>query len=357
MQNRVTVYGRRNKVSYTTDLGIHATPAVRPPESDGLGRDDVRLLVLDRETGAFQHRHFKSIADTFQPGDVLVVNNSVTIPAALPATVGGALHRLHLAARLDEKQALVELRTWEGGPDGSILAPGTSCVVHDETGAPKSRGRIERHFHPRSRFWVVATESDWYALAPHVGRPIRYHYVDHPYPISTYETLFGRIPGSSEMPSASRPFTKETLHRLRKRGVEIVELTLHTTVSSHEVMDGEVDPPLVPEWFNIPEGTQETVQAARAAGRSVVALGTTVVRALETWSYQGTTRGWTTHLVTPDTPPRLVSGLITGLHDNFTSHLWLLYAFLDPEQLREAYRDAERSGYRWHEFGDLSMIR
>ncbi len=344
-------------MAYSTDLGIQAAPAVRPPESAGLGRDDVRLLVVDRNTGAFQHRHFRSIAETFQTGDVLVVNNSATIPAALPATVNGKMHWLHLAARLTATRMVVELRTQGGGPDGSLLEKGAVCVVHDPLGIPQSRGRVLRHFHPQSRFWEVETDSDWYALASTVGRPIRYHYVDRPYPISTYETLFGRIPGSSEMPSASRPFTGETLQHLRERGVELVELTLHTTVSSHEVRDGETDPPLVPEWFQIPAATQEAVMAAKAAGRPVIALGTTVVRALETWADQGTADGWTTHLVTPESPPRLASGLITGLHDNFTSHLWLLYAFLAPEHLRAAYHDAERHGYRWHEFGDLTIIR
>lgn len=344
-------------MSYPIDLGIRATPAVRPAESAGLGRDDVRLLVVERRTGTFQHRHFRSIAEAFQPGDMLVVNNSATIPAAFPATVNGEPHWLHLAARLSANRVVVELRTPQGGPDGSWLEPGSLCAVHDGTGAAKSKGQIVRQFHPQSRFWLVETDRDWYALASTIGRPIRYHYVDQPYPMSAYETLFGRIPGSSEMPSASRPFTVQTLQQLRERGVELVELTLHTTVSSHEVADGETDPPLVPEWFHIPEATRAAVMAAKLAGRPVIALGTTVVRALETWASQGMAGGWTTHLVTPETPPQLVSGLITGLHDNFTSHLWLLYAFLDPDHLMAAYRDAERQGYRWHEFGDLSMIR
>ncbi len=344
-------------MSYPTDLGIRATPAVRPAEIGGQGRDDVRLLVVDRRTGAVQHRHFRSIAEAFQPGDVLVVNNTATIPAALPAAVNGKPHWLHLAARFSATQIVVELRDAQGGPDTAWLEPGSVCVVHDQTGSIRGRGRVVRHFHPRSRFWLVETDTDWYALAPIIGRPIRYHYVERPYPMSAYETLFGRIPGSSEMPSASRPFTVETRQRLHARGVELVELTLHTTVSSHEVADGETDPPLVPEWFHIPDATRDAVMAAKRAGRPVIALGTTVVRALETWAAQGTAGGWTTHLVTPDSPPQLVSGLITGLHDNFTSHLWLLYAFLAPQHLVAAYRDAEQHGYRWHEFGDLSMIR
>lgn len=342
---------------YVTDLEFQTNPAVMPPEVTGRGRDDVRLLAIDRSTSSWHHRRFGEIAELFQAGDVLVVNDSSTIAASLPALVDGAVRRLHLAARLSDRQVIVELRTEAGGPDGSSLQAGTECVVQDDAGVAVSRGLVAGRFHPKGRFWVMTTESDWYALAPVVGRPIRYHYVDKPYSIDTYQTLFGRVPGSSEMPSASRPFTTDTVENLLTRGVEMVPLTLHTTVSSHEVQEGEVDPPLVPEWFDIPESTRSVVLRAKAAGRPVIALGTTVVRALETWAREGRTTGWTTHLVTPDAPPEMVSGLITGLHDNFTSHLWLLNAFLPGEILRQAYRDAQQQGYRWHEFGDLSIIR
>jgi S-adenosylmethionine:tRNA ribosyltransferase-isomerase len=132
---------------------------------------------------------------------------------------------------------------------------------------------------------------------------------------------------------------------------------LHTTVSSHEIDDTDPHPPLVPEWYSIPDQTRSAVSSAQKEGRAVIALGTTVVRALETWARTGHDQGWTTHLVTPDSPPLFVNGLVTGLHDNFTSHLWLLYAFVPPHHLVQAYRQAVERGYRWHEFGDLCFIR
>ncbi len=342
---------------YSIDLELDVTPAVAPPEITGQGRDDVRLLAIDQRSKIRVNTHFRSIADFFRPGDLLVVNNSAAIPAALPARIAGRAHVLFLAARQGPGRVICELRQDDGAPDWSEVLTGAAVEVLDGSGQAASWGRVLRRFHPRSRFWVIETDHDWYALAQTLGQPIRYHYVDRPHPIAAYQTLFSRIPGSSEMPSASRPFTPETMANLFARGVSVAEITLHTSVSSHEIADNDDAPPLVPEWFHIPTATRQLVQEAHREGRSIIALGTTVARALETWASTDATQGWTTHLITPETPPKLVSGLVTGLHDSFTSHLWLLYAFLPEADLKDAYQDAERWGFRWHEFGDLSLIR
>lgn len=343
--------------SYPANLGIDVNPAVCPPEALGRTRDDVKLLVIDRHTGQRQHAHLDAVAQFFRPGDLMVVNNSAAIAAALPARIGDSPAFLHLAARLGPTQAIVELRGADGAPNWSVLAPNTDLAILGPHGETLSRGSVVQHFHPRSRLWTVETETDWYTLTPQAGKPIRYHYVDHPYPIEAYQTIFGTVPGSSEMPSASRPFTPKIVELLQQHGVCLAELTLHTTVSSHELTEGEQDVPIVPEWFDIPEQTLKMVEEAKRDKRPIIALGTTVVRALETWAWTGRSHGWTTHLVTPEFAPRLTSGMITGLHDNFTSHLWLLYAFLPATQLRAAYQDARLRGYQWHEFGDLSLIR
>lgn len=343
--------------SPSTNLGLSVTAAVRPPELDRGGRDQVNLMVLDRASGERRHRPFRDIAQHFRPGDVLVVNNSATIPAAIPAVIAGHPGTVHLAARLSAEEAIIELRTRDGEPDWQVLNPGTVITLADQGNTAVSTGTVTRRFHSHSGLWVVQTRDDWYAWAPALGRPIRYHYVDRDYPMSCYSTIFGTVPGSSEMPSASRPFTTEILQLLADQGVKVAELTLHTTVSSHEIDDSTQDFPIVPEWFRIPDETQTVVQQARQRGNTVVALGTTVVRALETWAYSGNTEGWTTHLVTPKAPPIVVSGLVTGMHDSYTSHLWLLYAFVEADHLKSAYREAQELGYRWHEFGDLTLIR
>ncbi|MCL5116539.1 MAG: S-adenosylmethionine:tRNA ribosyltransferase-isomerase [Firmicutes bacterium] len=341
---------------YPLDLGLLVPPAVRPPEDRGLTRDAVKLLAIDSHSGQFRDHPFQDIVDLLNPGDVLVVNNSATIPAALDATVANIPHRLHLAARLASRRVLVELRSASGAPDRTALSPGQPVHVRDNRGCTWGKGVVVEPFHPKSRLWAIDCDQDWYAGALKHGRPIRYRYVARPYPIETYHTVFGCIPGSSEMPSASRPFTPAIVDRLVKKGVAVAPLTLHATVSSHEVED-PLDLPLIPEWYDIPGETQSLVEAAHRAHRPIVALGTTVVRALETWASGLPPRGWTTHLVTPDAPPQIVTSLITGLHDSFTSHLWLLYAFLDPGVLKRAYHHAAERGYLWHEFGDVSLIR
>ncbi|MCY0863549.1 MAG: S-adenosylmethionine:tRNA ribosyltransferase-isomerase, partial [Sulfobacillus sp.] len=233
-----------------------------------------------------------------------------------------------------------------------------SVAILSRLGDLMALGRVVRRFHPESRLWVIDTDRDWYELAPLVGDPIRYGYVDRPYPLYYYQTIFGRVPGSAEMPSAGRPFTYEIVARMVERGVILCPITLHTSVSSHEVTQGLERYPVLPEYYHIPRRTVRHITEARRDGRRVIALGTTVVRALETWATSGfgRRRGWTRHLVTPNNPPRVVSNLVTGLHDNFSSHLALLYAFVDPPFLREAYRQAGLAGFRWHEFGDLSFI-
>jgi S-adenosylmethionine:tRNA ribosyltransferase-isomerase len=342
--------------SYSTNLGFATRPASAPAEIQAGQRDQIKLLLIDPLTGEFAHRRFTEIINFFNAGDLLVVNNSSTIPASLPALIAGKPARLNLAARLTNRQVVAELRTAEGGPSTEIVPAGTSCSLLDGAHQAISAGQVINHFHPRSRFWTIATDEDWYGLAPAIGDPVRYHYVDRPYPISYYQTLFGRIPGSVEMASASRPFTSAITAALKSRGVTIAPLTLHTTLSSHELGEEDDDLPLVPEWYDIPLLTRRLITGAKRRGTGVVALGTTVARALESWAASGRASGWTTHLITPATPPEIVSGLVTGLHDSFTSHLWLLYAFVRPEILKSAYRDADARGYAWHEFGDLSLI-
>lgn len=174
------------------------------------------------------------------------------------------------------------------------------------------------------RLWFVRVESDLRRAMERAGSPIRYGYLEPPYPpIEAYQTLFARESGSAEMPSAGRPFTARVVDALRAKGIALAGVTLHAGVSSHELEADEVEEQaLYAEPFEVPPRTAEAVTAARREGRPVVAVGTTVVRALESaWDGERVraTAGFTRLLIHPGRPVRTVDGLITGLHDPLAS--------------------------------------
>jgi len=170
-----------------------------------------------------------------------------------------------------------------------------------------------------------------------------------------YQTVFATEPGSAEMPSAGRPFTPELVTRLVSRGIEIAPVLLHTGVASLE----SHEPPFE-EFYRVPRRTAERVAAARRAGHRVIAVGTTVVRALETVTDERGTfpgEGWTSLVITPDRPVRSVTGLITGLHEPRATHLALLERVASKRcHLERAYAEARQRRYLWHEFGDSHLI-
>jgi S-adenosylmethionine:tRNA ribosyltransferase-isomerase len=187
------------------------------------------------------------------------------------------------------------------------------------------------------------------------GRPIRYGYVPEPWPLAAYQTVFAREPGSAEMPSAGRPFTEQLVTELVTCGVLVAPVTLHTGVSSLE--QGERP---FPERFRVPAATARLVNAVHGWNGRVVAVGTTVARALETVAAADGTvsggRGWTSLLITPQRGIHALDGLLTGWHEPEASHLELLEAVAGRELLERSYRFALEHGYRWHEFGDLHLI-
>jgi S-adenosylmethionine:tRNA ribosyltransferase-isomerase len=333
-----------------------APPARReahePPEARGVARDAVRMLVASPAAG-LQHARARDLPDHLRAGDVLVVNTSATLPAALPAWRGdGTPLRLHLSTPWGERgRWVVELREgaerFAGGRTGERLAlPGGAHAI---LLAPYLAGE---------RLWLAALDTGRRALLEYLaerGAPIRYGYVGHDWPLADYQTIFATQPGSAEMPSAGRPFTPELVTALVTRGIAVAPVTLHTGVSSQEA--GE---PPYPERYAVPAPTARLVNAARAGGGRVVAVGTTVVRALETVATDDGTvtagAGWTRHVVTPQAGVRAVDGLLTGWHEPEATHLLMLEAIGGRALVERSYALALRDGYRWHEFGDVHLI-
>jgi S-adenosylmethionine:tRNA ribosyltransferase-isomerase len=328
--------------------------ATGPPERRGLERDEVRLLVTtDR---GHEHARFRDLPRFLAPGTLLVVNTSATLAASLPArhaALGALL--ANVSTHYGGGLYLVEFRRSASEPGPLPLEVGDSLEI---AGLP---AHLVAPHPGLPRLWFVHVESDLRRAMERVGTPIRYGYLEPPYPpIEAYQTLFAREPGSAEMPSAARPFTSRVVDALRARGIGLAGVTLHAGVSSHELEADEVEKQvLYAEPFEVPRRTAEAVTAARREGRPVVAVGTTVVRALESaWDGERVraAAGFTRLLVHPGRPVRSVDGLISGLHDPLASHLALLYAIAPRERVREGYAEAVREGYLWHELGDSHLL-
>jgi S-adenosylmethionine:tRNA ribosyltransferase-isomerase len=324
-----------------------------PPELRGVARDGVRLLVAT-PTG-LTHRWFHDLPGMLDAGDLVVVNTSATVPAALSASRSGDLRAtVHVSTWLDPSAWIIEVRRQDNnGPDltvveGELLRlPGAVTLT-----------LVRPYPDPTatwSRLWV-ASVGPRTVLVPYLqkhGRPVVYRHLGAGLPLSAHQTVYAAQPGSAEMPSAGRPFTLELLARLRAGGIAVAPLVLHAGVSSPEFHE-----PPAPERYVVPASTARLVAAARRAGKRVVAVGTTVVRALETDAENGGagSSGWTGLVLGPDRPVRVVNGLVTGLHLPESSHLLLLEAVAGAQLVKAAYTSAIDHGYLWHEFGDSTLF-
>lgn len=331
--------------------------ASAPPDRRGIARDDARLMISTPD-GQHTHACFRDLDQFLCPGDLLVVNHSATLPASLPASGSVGSFTLNLSTHYGRGLWVAEPR-WSPARQGPLpLNPGETIQ------AAGLEARLIAPYPRIPRLWfvqfVVQSADEVNAAMQQYGQPIRYGYVPESYPLSAYQTVFATVPGSAEMPSAAQPFTPQLVKRLKAKGVEIAGLVLHTGVSSLEVEVEEVeDHPLYAEPFEVPLATAQAVNEAHQAGRRVIAIGTTVVRALESaWNGQQVqpVAGFTRLYVHPQRGIHTIDALLTGLHDPVTSHLAMLYTFASPELIRSAYREAVREGYLWHEFGDSHLI-
>ncbi len=339
---------------YTYDLP-DALEASEPPEARGLTRDAVRMLVSYRGTGAIVPSSFVFLPRFLEPGDLLVINTSGTLPAALDAVAeDGMAAVIHLSTQLEGSRWVVEPRRIAGHTTERWTGPPPPRHFRLAGGATAT---LEQPYGERGRLWIATLDLgmrtlSW--LAAH-GRPIRYGYVDRPWPIEMYQNVYAAKPGSAEMPSAGRPFTPEAITALVAKGVGVTPVVLHTGVASLEA-----DELPYPERMTVPQPTAEWVNAAHRGGHRVIAVGTTVVRALETAGEDDGSvspyDGWTDRVISPDDGVRVVDGMITGWHEPASSHLLMLEAMAGRQLLRSSYEAALTQGFRWHEFGDTHLI-
>jgi S-adenosylmethionine:tRNA ribosyltransferase-isomerase len=330
-----------------------ALEASAPPEARGLTRDAVRMLVAHRGDGSLVHATFAELPQFLDEGDLVVVNTSGTLAAELAVQDPPPALAVHLSTQLPADLWTVELRragqpyfAAQAGDHYSLPAGGSLSLL-----APYAT-------HPDGvRLWVAALNlpAPLLAYLSAHGRPIRYGYVQGEWPITMYQNVYATEPGSAEMPSAGRPFTPEVLTRLVARGIGVAPILLHTGVASLEAAEAPY-----PEYFRVSAPSARKINDTRRDGGRVIAVGTTVVRALETVvDERGTLspgRGWTDTVITPDRSVRSVDGLLTGWHEPEASHLAMLEAIAGEDLVERSYAAAVAEGYLWHEFGDVHLV-
>jgi S-adenosylmethionine:tRNA ribosyltransferase-isomerase len=334
--------------SVPSDLEAH-----EPAEYRGKSRDDVRLLVTDPVHGA-RHAQFDALADYLSPGDLIVLNDSMTFPASLRAKrETGEEIVLHFAPLQSPDDAN------DARPDIAVIEPRRATVQPGERLALPGGGSaaLLGLRHGSRRLWRTAIQLPlpYHAYFARFGAPIAYPHTKRDLPISAYQTTYARALGSSEMPSAGRPFTQDVFDRLAANGIEVAMVTLHAGVSSEERDELPID-----EWREVPLQTAAAVRRAKKRGSRVIAVGTTVVRALESSLDRMhriiPSRGWTGLHIAPDRPMRVIAGLLTGFHEPASTHLSILESVAGRAHVEFAYRSALSERYLWHEFGDSHLL-
>ncbi|RSD25387.1 S-adenosylmethionine:tRNA ribosyltransferase-isomerase [Mesobacillus subterraneus] len=330
----------------------HDLNASIPPERRGMLRDQVRMMVLGKRSGNTNHRTFNELDQYLEAGDILVLNNSRTIPAVLKAewyrkgTQIDSDIEIRLARKKSDSawEALIVAKTVKVGDQFKLSETLNANVIGKVLKSPLLIVQFSLE--------GIALFDAFYSL----GEPVRYEYINQPWSLDYYQTVFASQPGSVEMPSAGRAFSWELIYRLKRKGVQVVFLQLHTGLSYLLDDDYHHSPDQHFEEYVISKNDMDVILSAKASGGKVIAVGTTVVRALETAAATDSLAGWTNLYITADYQLKVADGIITGFHEPKASHLDMLTAFVDEEKLFEAYREAIQENYLWHEFGDINLI-
>ncbi|WP_077620252.1 S-adenosylmethionine:tRNA ribosyltransferase-isomerase [Bacillus sinesaloumensis] len=323
-----------------------------PPEKRGIRRDHVRMMVLNRYTGSIQHSHFFQLPDYLQPGDLVVLNNSRTIPAVLHAKLlrVNSQTETNIEVRLARR---CEADVWEALIDKTGVDSGDTILFSHELSATVIGIKANS---PLKVLRFSKKGTDLLNIIYSIGEPVRYEYIDEPWELDYYQTVFASHPGSVEMPSAGRAFTWELLFTLMKKGIKVEFIQLHTGLSYLLDDQWHHGPEENEENYYISRETMKKIQKTKAAGNKVIAVGTTVVRALESATLSGTLSGTTKLYINHRFPLQIADGIITGFHEPEASHLDMLSAFISEQHLLKAYHQAIEHNYLWHEFGDMNLI-
>ena len=330
--------------------------AAEPPEERGLSRDQTRLMVSFGAKNRITHAKFYEIVDYLLPGDLLVINSSATIPASLPVkNLAGQNFELMLSQKILFGLWIAEINkdgreAFPGFQSGESFAlpGGASCVLH----LP-----LNSDYSVNCQLWVVSLNTGQDEVLDYLAKfasPPHFSHHSQRWPLKYFQTVFADEPGSAEMPSAGRGFTPELVNKLLAKGIQIAPLVLHAGANC----EGHIPPH--EEYYRIPVDTAQAINRVHEGGGRVIAVGSTVVRALDTVTHiHGQVcpgEGWTKKEIKSGACVSSIDGLLTGLHEPETTHIDLLQSFISQEQLETAYTEALARGYLWHEFGDFHLI-
>jgi S-adenosylmethionine:tRNA ribosyltransferase-isomerase len=320
-------------------------------------RDESRLLVLERRTGGITHRTFRDLAALIPPGDVIVLNETRVLPARLlgKRPGGGAAEVLLL------REISAEERTWEAlVRPGAKLGPGRRVHVAPELelemGDIRPDGIRHVRFHTPLDVRTALARFGRMPLPPYIDRAVESADAER------YQTVFAREEGSVAAPTAGLHFTPALLEQLAAQGVTVARVVLHVGIGTFRPVEGE-DPGahvMHEEWYSVDAGAAAAINAARASGGKVWAVGTTVTRTLESVADErGQVQagsGWTRLFIRPGYRWRAVDRLITNFHLPRSTLLMLVAAFGGYQPVMAAYREAIAREYRFYSYGDAMAV-
>jgi S-adenosylmethionine:tRNA ribosyltransferase-isomerase len=326
--------------------------ASHPPEKRGLRRDHVRMMVLDRATGETRHDHFFHLTNYLHPGDLVILNNSRTIPAVLQAK--WLRNSVQMAPKVEVRLARRHREdTWDALVVANPVKIGDTLKFSPELAATVL---AEKENSPLKIIKFTKKGTDLFNIIYALGEPIRYEYIEQPWDLDYYQTVFASHPGSVEMPSAGRAFSWELIFKLMRNDIQLDYIQLHTGLSYLLDDKWPPTPEENEEEYHISERTMERIRQTKASGKRVIAVGTTVVRALESAAANGALSGVTNLYIDQHYPLQIADGIITGFHEPKASHLDMLSSFVSEQHLLQAYVQAIDACYLWHEFGDMNLI-
>ena len=318
-------------------------------------RDNSRLMVLHRDTGAWEHKHFYDIIDYLNPGDCLVVNNTKVIPARLMGVKEdtGASIEVLLLKRKEEKIWETLVKPGKKARIGARISFGDGLLIGEVVDIVEEGNRLIR-FEYEGIFEEILDKLGQMPLPPYITHRLQDK--------NRYQTVYAKYDGSAAAPTAGLHFTEELLEKIQKKGIRIAKVTLHVGLGTFRPVKEEnvLEHHMHSEFYMVDEAAADAINETKAAGGRIIAVGTTSTRTLETVAepdgHIPVKNGWTDIFIYPGYQFKAVDCLITNFHLPESTLIMLVSALADRETVLRAYEEAVREKYRFFSFGDAMLI-